>query len=328
MTKCLVMFSGGLDSVIAAHLLKEQGCDVAALHFVLPFESGVGKEHATIRSLADSIAIPLILVEEAEEFLPMIKNPRFGYGKHANPCLDCRIHRIRKAKEIMDREGSRFIATGEVVGQRPMSQRMECLNAIAKRSGLEGLLLRPLSAKLLAATIPEQKGWVDREKLLGIHGRGRKEQLAYAKKHGLAHLPPAGGCMLTQAATARRFTDLRDATPHFSLADFKLLAYGRHFRMSPQVKLVVGRNEKENEILTMLAQKEDCFITPDNIPGASALLKGPLSSDQIQTAAAITARFSKAKDKKTAHLIITQNGATRTIEVTPANEELYDKMRI
>ena len=189
MVQCIVMFSGGLDSTIAVHLLKQQGIDVTALYFVLPFESGLDFDHAAVKRYANGLSVPLRIEEEGEGFLDMVSSPDFGYGKHANPCIDCRIHRLKKAKGIMDEIGASFIVTGEVIGQRPKSQRKDSLILIERKAGLEGILLRPLSAQLLEPTIPETKGWVDRSKLLAISGRGRKEQLAYSKKYGLKPHP-------------------------------------------------------------------------------------------------------------------------------------------
>jgi len=172
------MFSGGLDSVIAAHLLKSQGLSIKALHFVLPFYSGMGLSHSDIKYYAEVLGIPLMIVEEGEEFLSMIRDPRFGYGKNANPCIDCRIQRLRSAAKIMASEGASFIATGEVAGQRPMSQRVDNLYKIETESGLKGVLLRPLSAKLLNPTKPEQNGLINREKLLASPDEAEKYSLS------------------------------------------------------------------------------------------------------------------------------------------------------
>lgn len=322
------MFSGGLDSCIAIHLLKKQGLNVLALHFVLPFASGVGIEHKKIQEYADHLSVPLKIVEEGDEFLPMIKSPHFGYGKHANPCLDCRIHRIEKAKRIMEEEGACFIATGEVVGQRPMSQRMDCLNSIVKRANIKGLLLRPLCAKHLKSTIPEEKGWVDREKLLDFHGRSRHRQLAYAKKYGLKHQPPAGGCLLTNEATARRFDDLHSTNPDFSLNDFKLLAYGRHFRLTPTIKLVVGRDDFENQILSKLIEEKDAQLSVVDIPGPTAVLRGDFSDNDIAVAGKIVSRFSKARLMTKAPVAVKIGNSEKVVTTMPGDNKLCEKYRI
>ena len=194
---------------------------------------------STVRSYAEALGVPLMMIEEGDEFIDMIRDPHFGFGKNANPCVDCRIHRLIKAKKIMEDEGASFIATGEVVGQRPMSQRLDCMASIEERSGLKGLLVRPLSAKLLEPTIPEVNGIINRDELFDLSGRSRKPQLAYAAKHGLIHSAPAGGCILTNEETAKRFVELSSSKPQFTLTDFKLLAYGRHFRLESGLTLLL-----------------------------------------------------------------------------------------
>jgi tRNA U34 2-thiouridine synthase MnmA/TrmU len=179
------MFSGGLDSVMAAHLLKSQGLDVTALHFLLPFYSGLGRRPRQVEEYAAALGVPLRVEEEGEEYLAMFREPAFGYGKNANPCVDCRIHRLKKAARIVEETGAICLATGEVVGQRPMSQKLHTMQQVEKLSGLQGKLLRPLSAKLLAPTDAEEAGIIDREKLSDISGRSRTVRLAYAKLHGL-----------------------------------------------------------------------------------------------------------------------------------------------
>lgn len=324
----IVMFSGGLDSVIAAHLLKKQGLSVKALHFVLPFYSGLGSEHEAIKNYAQALGIPLRIEEEKEEFLEMILDPAFGYGKNANPCIDCRIHRLMKARKIMDEEGAQFIATGEVVGQRPMSQRMDCLHKVQNNAGLKDILLRPLSAKLLPPTRLEREGIIDREQLLSISGRGRKVQLEYAREHGLKHSTPAGGCILTHHDPARRFQEMVSQNSKIALSDFKLLAWGRHFRISSSCKVVVSRNESENRILEKIALPEDCFLYMDKIPGPVAVIRGECSEQDLQTASSILIRFSKARKEESVAVKIIHNGNETLKSVTPANEEFCEKMRI
>ncbi len=327
--KCIVMFSGGLDSVIATHLLMQQGLDVTALHFVLPFQSGIGLRHQTVRDYSERLGVPFELVEEGGEFLEMVKNPSFGYGKNANPCVDCRIHRLGKAANIMRERGASFLATGEVVGQRPMSQRRECLDTVMRQSGLEGYLLRPLCAQLLPPTIPEEKGWVDRSKLLSIKGRGRKEQLAYAKLHGLSHASPGGGCLLTEKETGRRFTDLREHDPEFSLRDFKLLAFGRHFRLGDQVRLIVGRTHAENQYLEKLVESENTHLTTTDTPGPTGVIRGTATEDHLKTAASLVARYSKEREKNNVRVSVRRGtGEESVCTAPPAPEDLCAELRI
>ncbi len=321
MPSCLVMFSGGLDSIIATHLLKSQGLDVTALHFVLPFESGIGKEHVSVRRYAEEAGVALRIEEEGREFLGMVKNPRFGYGKYANPCVDCRIHRLQKAKKIMEETGASFIATGEVIGQRPMSQRRDSMFTVEKRSGLKGLLLRPLSAKLLPPTQAELDGIVDRERLLAISGRGRKIQFTYAKEYGLTHATPAGGCRLTEESTGRRFEDLKEHYPDFDITDFSLLAYGRHIRITPRAKVIVGRDHQENIILEKLIRPKDIRFQMADMEGPVGVVNGGISEEELHTAAAVVARYSKARTTKRARVIVDHLNETRIIEVSPANSD-------
>ena len=280
--KCIVMYSGGLDSTIAVHLLKSLGLEVLALHFILPFYSGLGNSHSRIREKALRLQVPLRIVEEGDDYMRMFNDPRFGYGKNANPCIDCRIHRLICASRIMEEEGFSFIATGEVVGQRPMSQYKDTMNAIEKRSSLRGLLLRPLSAKLLAPTIPEERGWINRDELLSFWGRGRKPQFAYAAQHNLEVEMPAGGCLLTHVQTALRCIDLKKNKPEFSLTDFKLVAYGRHFSLHPQLRFIVARSDDENGILEKLSDPaEDVMLMMADVTGPLGILRGTASQDDI-----------------------------------------------
>jgi tRNA-uridine 2-sulfurtransferase len=328
MKKCLVMFSGGLDSAIAIHLLKQQGIDVLALHFILPFYSDMGRAHEDIKSKAAVLGVPIRIVEEGAEYLPIFKDPVFGYGKHANPCMDCRIHRLTRAAAVMREEGAAFIATGEVVGQRPMSQRRDCLDIIEKRTGLRGLLLRPLSAGLLRPTIPEEEGWVDRAKLLSIGGRGRKDQIAYANRHGLPVVMPGGGCLLTYEQTARRFLDLQTHTPDFSLSDFKLIAYGRHFRLSASARLVVARNDEENGVFDKLILPDDHVLMMADVLGPLGILRGASDPSILQTACAIFSRYSKARDCPLTKVRVVRNASTNIVSVQPARDDECSAARI
>jgi tRNA(Ile)-lysidine synthase TilS/MesJ len=318
MIKCIVMFSGGLDSTITVHLMKSMGFDVLALHFVLPFYSAVGNSHAEIKEKALRLSVPLRIEEEGDDYMAMFKDPHFGYGKNMNPCIDCRIHRLRKAAIIMEQESASFIATGEVLGQRPMSQHKNSLNAIEKRSGLRGLLLRPLSAKLLNPTVPEEKGWVKRESLLSWWGRGRKDQIAYAQQHGLAIAMPAGGCLLTHVDTAKRFDDLQKYIPEFSLSDFKLIAYGRHFRFGPSARLIVARTDAENIALEKLVRPDDHFFIMTDVLGPLGILRGTCSSDDVQRACGIVARYSKARVQPQVNVTVTHKETASILNVKPA----------
>jgi tRNA U34 2-thiouridine synthase MnmA/TrmU len=322
------MFSGGLDSAVAIHLLQRQGLDVEAVYFVLPFYSGLGSDHSEMHTYAQSLHVPLNIIEEGEEFLDMIKHPRFGFGKYVNPCIDCRIHRLKKAKALMEHLGAHFLATGEVIGQRPMSQHRQGLNSIEKHSSLEGLLLRPLCAKLLPPTIPEKKRWVDRGSLLGISGRGRKEQFAYAEKYGIEHATPAGGCILTQKETASRYADLLEHNPEFDVSDFRCIAYGRHFRLSPSFKLIVGRNESENAIIRHNLRETDYQFEMEQTEGPFALGRSRADETTLETAAQIVARYSKEKNKPAASVRLVRGNESRSISVIPCDDTITSRYRV
>lgn len=318
----IVMLSGGLDSIMTTHLLKKQGLRLLALHYVLPFYSGLGLGHHQIKNYAKQLDIPLRIEEEGEEYLAMIRNPEFGFGKNANPCLDCRIHRLLKAKAIMHEVGASFIATGEVIGQRPKSQRLECLHVIENRAGLDGRLLRPLSAQLLAETIPEKEGLVDRSQLLDFHGRNRKPQLAYAKANGLRHNPPAGGCLLTNEGPSQRYLVLAEKYPDFDYIDFRLVAYGRHFQLTPECRLVVARDDRENDILEMIIGKDDCQVDLTQIPGPLGILRGTFGEVEMRTAASFVARYSRARNDASVNVKVFRNtGEIHFFDVTPALPE-------
>jgi len=327
----IVMFSGGLDSVMAVHLLKSQGLDVTALHFLLPFYSGLGRKPAQIEEYAAALGVPLRVEEEGEEYLAMIRDPKFGFGKNANPCVDCRIHRLKKAARIVEETGAVCLATGEVAGQRPMSQKLPTLCKVEKLSGLEGKLLRPLSAKLLEPTDAEKAGIIDREKLFGISGRSRAVQLAYAKEHGLSHSSPAGGCLLTNVETGVRFKDLAANNPDYSLTDFKLLAYGRHFRLSPNYRVVVARDGDENEIIEKIAAASAVNAVQLYLRDATGPLAvgiGEPNEEDLRFSAAAVVRFSKMRDAEKAAVLVKGNNVESIIETGAVEEAELNRFRV
>jgi tRNA U34 2-thiouridine synthase MnmA/TrmU len=323
------MFSGGLDSTIVAHLLKSMGLKIKALHFVLPFYSGINCPHKQIREYASQLDIPIQIEEEGEEYIEMIRNPYFGFGKNANPCVDCRIHRLSKAKRIMENEDTSFIATGEVAGQRPMSQGYNTLHAIENRAGVKGLLVRPLSAKLLAPSQAELKGIIDREKLFNWSGRGRLAQLDYAKKFNLKHASPAGGCLLTTIGSAKRFHEFVEHTPEYHLNDFKLLAYGRHFRINYKSKFIVARNESENYTMLKLLDPYENHLQMVDSLGPVGLIRGNYSEEEMRTCCSILCRFSKEKEKQSVRVALMKGESViKMLTVIPVNDEFCEKIRI
>jgi tRNA-uridine 2-sulfurtransferase len=326
--KCIVMFSGGLDSTIAVHLLMNLGFDVLALNYMLPFYSGFGLSHNAIKARAASLGVPLMVEEEGQEYLDMFKSRKFGFGKNVNPCIDCRIHRFKKAAVIMARVGASFIATGEVVGQRPMSQRRECFDIIEKQSGLKGQIVRPLCAKILKATIAEERGWIRREDMLDIWGRGRKVQMAYAARFGLSYPMPAGGCLLTHIRTAERYADLEKNDPGFSLNDFKLLAYGRHFRINQKLLFVQARDDSENDPVDSLRLPQDTQLLLHDIPGPVGLVRGEATEEEMKLVCSIFAKYTRERIKDISVIVLTKDNKQRVIEVKPASEEVCEKYRI
>jgi len=294
--KAYLLFSGGLDSVIAAKLLKKLGFDVVGVHVTSPlFEKEVKK----VKELADRIGIDLKVVEAGEDYLEMLKNPVYGYGKNLNPCIDCKAYMLRKLKEVAE-EGA-LLATGEVLGQRPMSQRKDAFNAIEKLSGLKGQVLRPLSGKLLPPTVYEEEGVIKREELLDLKGRSRKRYPEILKELGLdeGELPtPAGGCLLTEPSFAKKVKDLMDHD-ELNWENVKLLKIGRHFRVNG-CKLIVGRNREENRKIRELAKESDYLITVPDIPSPTALLrcKKEPSDEVLKRAGGIVARYSDAKNER------------------------------
>ncbi len=324
--KAIAMLSGGLDSTLAAKMVLEQGIELEALNFLTVFCTCTSRGETCLASqkAVDALGIPLKVFNVSEEYLDVVKHPKHGYGSNMNPCIDCRTFMLKKAKAYMEGTGASFIVTGEVLGERPMSQRKDAMRMIEKEAGLEGFILRPLSAKLLPATIPEKEGWVDREKLLNIQGRSRKPQIALAELFGIHDYPcPAGGCLLTDPGFARRMKDLMTHDSDFSLNDVHLLKMGRHFRFSPKLKLVVGRNEEENQKIETFSRKDDALITLSRHPGPISLLRGEPGSHEIERAGAITARYSKAKNLENVEVIYRKVGEDeiRSFSVSPISEE-------
>jgi tRNA U34 2-thiouridine synthase MnmA/TrmU len=302
--KTLCVFSGGLDSMLAAELIRAQGIDVLALFFETPFFT----PEKALKS-AKSIDLPFKIVNITERHLEIVKNPIHGYGGNMNPCIDCHTLMFRVAGEMLENEDVSFVISGEVLGQRPMSQNKSSLSLISRESGLDGLLLRPLSARLLPETIPEKKGWVDREKLMDIQGRTRKPQIQLAKKLGIEDYPsPAGGCILTDRTFSRRLRDLLSSKETPEVREIELLKLGRHFRVSQHAKLVVGRNKKENKEIRALARDGDFLLSTISVPGPTALLADSRSENFLKTAAEITASYSDAATDETIKVLVEGGG--------------------
>jgi tRNA-uridine 2-sulfurtransferase len=285
------LLSGGLDSALAARLLLDQGIDVIGLHLESPTacRSDVGE-------VARELGIRLVSRPKGEEYLRLLRHPRFGYGRNMNPCIDCRIFMFHLGRPYLEEFDARFLFTGEVLGQRPMSQMRAAMMRIDREAGLEGWILRPLSARLLPETEPEKRGWVDRERLLGIRGRGRLPQLELAERYGLKrYQSPGGGCLLTDPTFATRVEDLFDHDPdeHAGVDDLLLLRIGRHFRVSDRLKIVIGRNEVENRRLVDMESPDRWIAEPVGFSGPTALLCGPFSEDGLGEALRYIARYAR-----------------------------------
>lgn len=332
--KAISLLSGGLDSILAAKLIRDQGVSVEAVNFITGFCSREKKnsQPLSIETMAARIGASFKAFDIAKEYFEIVKNPRYGYGSNINPCIDCKIFMFKKAKEYMEQTGGCFVISGEVLGQRPMSQKINSLNLIENKSGLKGLLVRPLSAKLLDPSIPEEKGWIDREKLLSISGRGRKMQMELARQFGIKeYKQPAGGCLLTDEGFANRLKDLMQHNDNIDTADVNLLKYGRHFRVSPNTKIVVGRNEEENKIILNLAKEKDLIFDIPALAGPIVLLRGEEGQDVIKKAAMITAHYSDGSNqKRQIQVSFWQAADTRpeNITVPPIEAAEIEKIRI
>ncbi len=293
--KGLGLLSGGLDSMLAVELVRRQGVEVVAFNVKTPF--CIPKKDGTSEAAqaADQLKVPLKVVSVGGDYVRMLRHPKFGYGRNMNPCIDCKIFMIKKAKKYAKEIGATFIFTGEVLGERPKSQHLPALRVIEEESGLKGKLLRPLSAKLLPETAAEKKGLVCRAGLLSIAGRSRKPQFQLAREFGISSYPsPAGGCLLTCEEYAKKLRDLFAHKKRISIADIALLRVGRHFRVGKN-KIIVGRNEAENKFLAEHKAPSDYYFELPDIVGPITLLQGPKTKGAIEAAAKLTACYSDAK---------------------------------
>jgi tRNA U34 2-thiouridine synthase MnmA/TrmU len=322
--RALGLISGGLDSMLAVRLLQDQGIEMTGIAFQTPF---FGPESA--RNAAIQMGIPLRVVDIGASHLKMLRSPRYGYGRQMNPCIDCHALMLQTAGQIMEAEGFDFLATGEVVGQRPMSQRRDALVSVDKLSGYAGSILRPLSAGLLPVTIPERQGKVDRQRLLRISGRSRKQQMALAVHYGIHDYPsPAGGCLLTNPGFAARLRDLFSTQGNVDLRDVELLKQGRHLRLPQGSRVVVGRIHADNVRLRELARPEDIIMKVDEVPGPTALLPGGATAADVEVAAAVVAAYSDAATGTEASIAVSMGQTTRIMTVVVRPKEEYREMLI
>lgn len=322
--RALGLFSGGLDSILAAKVLMDQGIDVIAVSFKTPF---FGPERAA--QAARDIGIPLLVRDITVPHLEIVRSPRYGYGAHMNPCIDCHGLMVQEALKIVRAAGFDFIFTGEVLNERPMSQTRNSLRAVAKLSGAPDLLLRPLSARLLPETAPERMGLVRRAMLLDIQGRSRTRQLALAEHYGIKEFPtPAGGCVLTDANFSRKLKELFHQDSKVSVKDIELLKVGRHFRIQGR-KVIIGRNKDENQVLRKWTGEHDILLSAEHVPGPVALVCGGGPPELLSVVAGICVRYSDARHADTIPPIFLQEGPTeRPVAAVKTSEELLDTYRI
>jgi len=319
----LVLLSGGLDSILAARLLLEQGVEVIGISFESAFFNA-----QKARASAKRLGIELVVIDISEDVLQLIEAPKYGFGKNINPCIDCHALMVRRAAERMEELGASFIATGEVVGQRPKSQMRYGLEAVERESNLQGLLLRPLSAKLLRPTVPEKEGWVDREKLLGLHGRTRKPQMELAESFSITdYESPAGGCLLTDENFSRAMHDLK---AHEGLDDpgVRLLSVGRQFRLSDHAKLAVGRNHTENERLFSLEVPDAIYVKALSRKGPVGVITGRPTPEDEELAAAVVARYADTGDDQSVVVDLKGAAGSRTVGVVPLTSREVRKLAV
>lgn len=334
--KAVALISGGLDSMLAARLMLDLGIHVEGINFYTGF-CVEGHTHAIRKQdenkkkrnnalwTAETLGIKLHIIEVIDEYKDVVLNPKHGYGAHLNPCLDCKGFMVRKALEWIRAHNFDFIVTGEVLGQRPMSQRRDTLPVVARESGANDLLLRPLCAKLLPETLPEREGWVDRNKLLDFNGRTRKPQIALAAHYGITEFAqPAGGCcFLTNEQYAHKLTDLWQSRGKrdYEIDDIMLLKVGRHLRPRPHFKIIIGREEGENNYLEGYRHMFT-YLRPVSHMGPLALIDGEVNADDLQLAAQLLARFSQGRDSASVRVAVTPRaGETTEMDVVPMAQE-------
>ncbi len=300
--QAIALLSGGLDSSLAVKMIIDQGIAVTAVHFTSPFcnctSKNAGCKNQAVK-VSHEFGVPIQVIHKGMDYMRIVEDPPHGHGRGMNPCIDCRIYMLRKVKEMMAGSGASFVITGEVLGQRPMSQHRAAIRKIEKESGLEGLILRPLSAQHFPLTIPEREGIVDREKLLAFSGRSRKPQIDLAEKLGVKDYPcPAGGCLLTDPVIAARLRDLFAHVPDYDLADLHLLRIGRHFRLNLGLKVILGRNKLENEQIEALAKPGSVIFRPLDFRGPTCLASGNLETQTEEMIGELMARYCQEENPR------------------------------
>ena len=331
--KAVALLSGGLDSNLAVRMMLDQGVEIEAVAIKTPFcdfDCGKGCGHR-VKEVASELGVHLKTVHYGEEYLKMLKHPKYGYGSGMNPCIDCRAMMYRTAKEYMEKIGADFVVTGEVLFQRPMSQNKRALHIIEEEAEMKDKVLRPLSAKHLTPTEAEKDGLVEREKLCNIKGRSRKEQIVLAKYFDINDPPnAAGGCLLTDPAFSKRIRDVMEHTKNIpSINDVELLKIGRHFRLSMEAKLVVGRDENENDMIDAMVMDGDIKMEASEYVGPRCILRcKECDSKILNMAARIVLRYSDAPRDNQSKVKVEINGYKEEISALPANDTELEGLRI
>lgn len=332
--KAIVLVSGGLDSALAGRLIKELGIEVIPLYFKIPFchrlkTNGSLDKRETFQ-LSANLDAAVRTIDIGDDFLNLLVKPKHGFGSNMNPCIDCKILMLRKTKGLMQEWGAAFVVTGEVLGQRPMSQHRQALLEIEKESGLNGLLLRPLSARLLPETIPEKEGWIDRAKLLNFSGRSRKPQIELAENFEFKNYPnAAGGCLLTEPGFSRRLKDVMQFD-RLSNENIELIKLGRYFKISDNARLIVGRDEPENNTLIGLARENDYLFMPtDELAGPIALGRGAFNDELVKLCCSITCRYCDIADRLETGIVYKKvPGEEKILIAKPMRESEVISLRI
>jgi tRNA U34 2-thiouridine synthase MnmA/TrmU len=339
--KALSLFSGGLDSILATRVVMDLGVEVLAVKFVSPFFNYdiLADIDGYIEKTREQFGINVIVEDISEAYLEMLRKPAYGFGKNFNPCVDCKIFMVRRAKEMLAENGASFLISGEVLGQRPMSQRRDTLNVISRDSDSRSILLRPLCAKLMTPTMAEEEGWVDREKLLNISGRGRARQIALAAEFGITDFPaPAGGCTLADPILSRRIQNFYDdnfvvKSADMTVKDILLLLVGRQFLLPGGGWLMLGRDERDNDKLSDLAEPGDALMRMEERSGPTALLRRAgsfyqndeeLRKDLLYAAGMVVRYGKKVKDgPATGDVTCTLQGCGEVIAVEPLDDDIF-----
>lgn len=329
--RAIALMSGGLDSNLAVRLVHDMGIEIIGVHFTGPFclcNRGAGGCIHYACKIADDLGIRFSTVGLGGEYLDIVVEPKHGRGSGMNPCMDCRILMFRRAAQMMKDEDASFVLTGEVLGQRPMSQLRDKLRIIEREAGLGGMILRPLCAKHMPPTVPEKEGWVDRNALLSIRGRGRRPQMDLAEKLHIGDYPcPAGGCLLTDKNFAARLREHIDHSGQLALSDIPLLKLGRHFRLPSGAKLVVGRDENECRQIERMANESNVLLEPSNVKGPSCLLLGPdIDPPTIHTAARILSAYCSGREAVS--VTVSPGSNESTVEVPTASRDEFSGFKI